>query len=280
MGIVRTDEWVKELLRDYEEKRSQDLYEGQLNKIGVPVSHHFPSSSPEEVTYHLQQHGLFQPGEWRKMKRLVGDMKDRGIWETIEHEFVQLKDQWKGPDIPVYIFPITRGYEKRQVKNKNGLAIKGAVFLFLTASHKQQELRAILAHEYHHVCRMIAQGLSEETLRLEDLLVLEGTAEQAVKRIYGKEWLAPWTSVYKEKECKSYWGKYILPLLESTDHEQNMKLMYGKKHGRPPKWVGYNAAYHLVNAYCRTKGLHDLSDLFQVSAEEVIKESSFVKSQL
>ncbi|KGP92003.1 hypothetical protein N780_15850 [Pontibacillus chungwhensis BH030062] len=277
MGIIQTHEWVQELVEEYEEKRSSDFYYSQLKKIGEPVSKHFPSSTPEEVLYHLQQNGLFQPGEWRKIKPLLKSMRDIEIWKTIEVEFVRLKKQWKGPDIPIYVFPITRGYDKRQEKNKNGLAIKEAVFLFLSATHSSNELKAILAHEYHHVCRMNVQKLNEVELRLDDLLVLEGTAEQVVKRVYGKGYMAPWTTAFKENEIKPYWNKYLVPVLDSKDHEQNMKLMYGNKFGRPPKWMGYNAAYHLVNAFCRKKGLQKIEDLFHVSAEEVIRESTFVR---
>ncbi|GGD25243.1 DUF2268 domain-containing protein [Pontibacillus salipaludis] len=276
MSVIQTDKWIKELLEECEEKRSSDFYDSQLKKIGEPISKHFPSSTPEEVLYHMQQNGLFQPGEWRKIKTLLESMREKEIWKTIEGEFLKLKKQWKGPEIPIYVFPITRGYDKRQEKNRNGLAIKGAVFLFLSATHSENELKAILAHEYHHVCRMTTQGLSEEDLRFDELLVLEGTAEQAVKRMYGEEFMAPWTSVFKENEMKPYWHKYLSQVLDSKDHEKNMKLMYGNKFGRPPKWMGYNAAYHLVNAFCRKKGLRKMEDLFYVSTEEIIRESTFV----
>ena len=53
---------------------------------------------------------------------------------------------------------------------------------------QKQELQALFAHEYNHVCRIhILKTLDEMTLL--DSLILEGLAEDAVKDLYGENGL-------------------------------------------------------------------------------------------
>ncbi len=73
------------------------------------------------------------------------------------------------------------------------------MFLFIARGLEKEELKALLAHEYNHVCRLqyVNKTLDEMTLR--DSLILEGLAECAVEELYGDKWLAPWLKHYSKK---------------------------------------------------------------------------------
>ncbi|KGX91753.1 DUF2268 domain-containing putative Zn-dependent protease [Pontibacillus marinus] len=277
MSVIDTKAWLLSYFKKCQSASRHSLYELQSKTLVEPIESYVPDMYAEELLYHLHQNGLFQPGEWRRIEAVVKDMDKGKVWEIIKKEFQRLKNEWNGPDIPVFIFPIKHGdkpLQQRTIK-KNGLALKQGIFLFISSDHPATELKAIFAHEYHHACRMHALDLDDQTLALKDLLVLEGLAECAVKDHYGEKWLAPWTSLYTYEEVESVWQKQFKSALSNTDPDHQYRLMYGKKLSRFPKWIGYNIGYQIVQDYLDQQNHSDHRKLLKEPADTIIKESKF-----
>lgn len=277
MSIVDTKAWLVALFKKCQSQSNQSLYDIQSRELCEPIESYIPNLHPEELLYHLHQNGLFQPQEWRRMEAVVEEMDKQNVWEIIQKEFQRLKNEWGGPDTPVFIFPIKHGDKplKHRATKKNGLALKRGIFLFISSDHPATELKAILAHEYHHVCRMHALDLDDGKLSLKDLLILEGLAECAVKDRYGEKWLAPWTSLYTYNEVDSVWESQFRSSLSSTDPKHQFRLMYGKTLSRFPKWIGYNIGYQIVHDYLENQSQINHTKLLKEPAETFIQGSKF-----
>lgn len=102
------------------------MVEIHCDELCMPLQKLFPWASKEAIQYELLSNGLFQPFEWRQAKRLL---RNREIWSIVEQEYERLRNLWHGPDIPIYIFPITKGAPK-----KNGIAYSNGLF-YLCLKH-------------------------------------------------------------------------------------------------------------------------------------------------
>ena len=67
--------------------------------------------------------------------------------------------------------------------------MRHVIFLFVCGRNSVEELKVLLAHEYHHICRLHQIETKETEYTLLDTMIMEGLAEQAV------------TERYTEKQC-------------------------------------------------------------------------------
>lgn len=114
----------------------------------------------------------------------------------------------------------------RDQNGKSGLAFKDKLFLFLSDQNSDNEIRALLVHEYNHVCRLAKNGKQEENYVLLDSIILEGLAENAVRELVGEEYLAKWTSYYTEGQLNQMWKKSFIQTEISQKAIQNIKNFF------------------------------------------------------
>ena len=83
-------------------------------------------------------------------------LQSNQVWEIIQNEAQSLQKLWKGPEIPIFIFPSETSNEiiKIEFNGKSGLAFKDKLFLFISEENNEVEIRSLLTHEYNHVCRL------------------------------------------------------------------------------------------------------------------------------
>lgn len=263
MSVMPTQKWLLKLLNAYKVANGKNLEKIHCEVICNPLKDVFLNAYPEEIQYELLQNGLFMPHETVDIVKL----EEKGIWKTIKAEYERLKEKWNGPKIPIYIFPITK---ESAITNKNGVAYKEAVFLFVSAELEKEELRALFAHEYNHACRFQFLNKSLDDVTLKDSLLLEGLAECAVEELYGERWLAPWLKLYTMDELLVIWQEHFLPYLEVQGVHNHFEFLYG---GQLPRWVGYCIGYEIVRTYkanCLTN-----EDLCVKSTEEILAGSAF-----
>ena len=206
MTVVSTDKWLEEYEFSRKSTSSDELYSLQCSVLCGRLVKLFQEGYTEEIHFELQQQGLFLPEEEIDLERL----KQMNVWGCVEQEFMDLQQKWNGPTIPIYIFPIT---QQQKITNKNGVAYPHSLFLFVGEVEKQ-ELQALFAHEYNHVCRLHHFKKSLDNMTLLDSLILEGLAECAVKELYGDKWLAPWLNNYTFEQEVSLWKTHFLPNLQ------------------------------------------------------------------
>ncbi|MBG9757822.1 DUF2268 domain-containing protein [Lysinibacillus sphaericus] len=261
MAVMPTDKWLEEYEFSRKSKSSDELYSLQCSVLCDRLIKLFQEGYTEEIHFELQQQGLFLPEEEINLKRL----KQMNVWGCVEQEFMYLQQKWNGPAIPIYIFPITR---QQNITNKNGVAYPHSLFLFVGEVEKQ-ELQALLAHEYNHVCRLHYLKKSLDEMTLLDSLILEGLAECAVKDLYGDRWLAPWLTNFTFEKLIKLWKSQFLPNLQLQGLEKHRPFLYG---GELPLWIGYCIGYQIVRSYM--KNLSSQLPLL-ITSQDILAGSEF-----
>jgi uncharacterized protein YjaZ len=188
-------------------------------------------------------------------------------WKTVEKEFAALRIKWRGPDVPILIFPVNQRNPQimKKYKGKSGLAFQDKLFLFLAPEVKHNEIKALLTHEYHHVCRLTYMEKKEEEVTLLDTILLEGMAEHAVREECGKEYVSYWTELYSQEELRKWWIELIYPNKNKMKKEKEFhELLYGQK--SYPSMLGYCIGYYLIEK-CIQEKQYSLQDLEKMNRE-------------
>ncbi|MBG9455559.1 hypothetical protein ABE61_16180 [Lysinibacillus sphaericus] len=260
MSVIPTDEWLNELIAS--QKLNHKNLEGlQRSILCSRLVEIFIGGSLDEIQFELLQQGLFQSHE----KIDINKLKRQNIWEVVQKEFNYLKEKWSGPNIPIYIFPIT---QEQTITKKNGVAYPNALFLYIGELEKQ-ELKALFAHEYNHVCRLQYVNKTLDEVTLLDSLILEGLAECAVEEIYGDRWLAPWLRYYSLDKMLEIWKGHFLPQINIQGLNNHVEFLYG---GKLPQWIGYCIGYEIVRTYIKN---HSSNKLHEKSSDEILAGSDF-----
>ena len=272
MPIVATNAWLKE----YETlKKSSflDKMEWQRDVICEKLLPYFTDATTFDIQFHLLQYGLFNPETLDK--KAIDAINQSNYWSIAQVEFHQLRKEWNGPDIPIFIFP--SNFNNRALKNefngRSGLAHKDKMFLFIPPKIDSQEIKALITHEYNHVCRLHYLNQNEEDINLLEHMVMEGLAEMAVKERVGEKHLSKWTSIYSVDFAKDCWEKWIKTNMRKKRIEQ-FDFMYGNTEKQIPKWMGYNVGYHLVCSFINHEKMKAKIAL-QTPTERILKRSVF-----
>ncbi|MCC3355601.1 DUF2268 domain-containing protein [Bacillus sp. REN16] len=194
------------------------------------------------------------------------------VWEKVEKEYTDLLKQWSGPQVPIFIFPAdaTNSKIKREFNGKSGLAFNDKLFLFFSPHNTHAEIKAVLTHEYNHVCRLKKYNKKEAAFTLLDTVILEGLAENAVREHCGSASLAGWTKYYSNEELKKIVEQFIIPNRNIKRAERKYTdLLYGK--GFYPKMAGYCAGYYLVQNYLESNK-QQTKAILGVDSVEFVKE--------
>ena len=275
MSVVQTQKWLYELVKQCSEKSFLDYASIQCEILCNPLKKAFPTVHPQLMQQELLNHGLFEPFEWFKIETIVNEMEKQKVWSIVESEYQYLQKLWSGPNVPIYIFPIKKGVFGFRKERKNGVAYKNALFLFLSPEIGKAEVKAMLAHEYNHVCRLNLLNLAPKRTPLKDSIIIEGLGEYAVKDLYGEKLLAPWTNLYQMDYAINIWKEYFLPSLTVRDLKNHQPFLYGQKGSPFPKWIGYYIGYQIVNTYQENNGPFKNNELYIKSADTLIKGSIF-----
>lgn len=238
---------------------------------------HFPNMSPEELHFELLSNGLFEPDEIKDLDSTLRKMEEMNVWGIVDEEYEQLKILWNGKDCPIYIFPLTnyRPVIDGIVANKNGVSYKEVVFLFVSEELAEMEIKAMVAHEYHHFCRMHVLEKAPDAMTLKESLILEGMAECMVEELYGVKWCSPWISKYSIAQLKRIWQKVFVPALDKEGIHHHFQFLYGDGTKSLPNWIGYCMGYAIVKSYLEKNGQMNPQTLLTLSADEIILKSDF-----
>lgn len=272
MTIIATNEWL-ETYRKNKKKRVAENMNLQKDTLCEPLTQYFYDATATDIHQYLIQNGMFSPHP--RDYQILDDLKENQIWEEAKKELRRLQKRWSGPDVPVFIFPSERRNRSLNIdfNGKSGLAFKDKLFLFVSSKTTNSELKALLTHEYNHVCRLSYFTEEEGQISLLDTIILEGMAECAVEERLGKDYLAKWTHVYSKEQAKRFWKKWIAPNAQlKKQDKKHYDLMFGK--GSIPKWMGYNVGYHLVASAVANTNM-TVKDMLHVSADELVAHTDF-----
>ncbi|KHE71500.1 DUF2268 domain-containing protein [Halobacillus sp. BBL2006] len=279
MSVIKTEP----LLYDFIELCKKDpcslpqWFMNQCKALCRPVKEIPDEMSPEELQYLLLNHGLFDPGEWENLHDKVLELERIDFWKVAEQEYHRLKAEWGGPEASVYIFPVRKFHlpaDERDM-NKSGVSLKKCLFLFVAPDIQLSEMKALLAHEYNHICRLSHLNLDERELPLKESIIMEGLAEYAVKHLYGKKLLAPWNFQTDNENGQEIFEKYYLPSLNLKGMHNHHQFLYGGEGTPIPKWGGYKIGFQIVAAYLEKQGSCPIQELLTKTADEIISGAGF-----
>ncbi len=275
MGVVRTDRWLKHYEKQWlQEKTLHMKREIQRDFLIKPLS---PLVGIEEEELHRYFHhlGLCRPEELTFDLSLWG--KHRHLQVAQEH-FLYLKKKWNGSNVKIYILPIDkRNKLMKQLGGRTGITFSNAIILFIDCSLSEQNLRALLTHEYSHHCRLLYTNEKEETMTLLESIIMEGIAEYAVKEELGARANAIWTKMYDEVWDPSWFNRWIKPNLQVTGRKNHYPLLYGSSRLGIPLWLGYYTGYKIVCSAMKTK--KTTSELLQTDAQSIYEASTYFKNE-
>ncbi|OQP05605.1 cytosolic protein [Geobacillus sp. 46C-IIa] len=263
MGLFPTDRWL-------EQDRGDPL---RLCARFVPL---FSDASARDIHQYLRLYGMYRSA--RQAVRLLPDMKAQRLWERVGRHYDRQRAAWRGPDVPVFLLPADDGNEKltREFHGKGGVAFADKLFFFLLPDHGDDEIAALVAHEYNHVYRLqkLPNGGKEATLL--DAVIMEGLAEHAVAETVGAGQCASWTTYYTDRELERFWRRYIAPNQDvSVSHPLSARLLYGL--GWYPKMGGY-AVGHAIVRRC-LEGGHSLTELMGTEAKQIVALAGFADAE-
>ncbi|MCG7345936.1 DUF2268 domain-containing protein [Sporosarcina sp. ACRSL] len=258
MTVVRTDNWIAES-------------QGDPWKVCQYLTQYFPTASALEIHDHLTMYGMYFSSE--QGKELGKLLNANHTWEISAKELERLRSDWNGPSVPVFIFPSDSDNKQLidEFNGKSGLSYGDKLFLFISPLNTETEIKALLTHEYNHVCRLNKFLKREKEYTLLDTIILEGLAEMAVEERFGKISTSIWTSLYSEQQLAKLWKDYVYPnrnhLKESDTHEE---VLYGL--GDYPHMAGYCVGYYLVQNFLKDTELH-AGDLLELPSTRIAKLS-------
>lgn len=255
MGVVATDVW---LLEHYDEP--EEICKKLKDYLSLP---------PRYMYRYLVSRGMYRPV--RGGKDDIEKLQQQNVWGEIEKELQQLRHWLGGPDIPIFIFPsdVYNRRIQREYDGKSGLAFRKCLFLFVSPRNAIEELKAVLTHEYHHICRLFTIKKKEEDYTLLDTMILEGLAEAAVAERYSEAYHAPWTRYYKKQEAVQFWHKYIKDKRDvyrgTVNHEELLNGLWPY-----PDMLGYALGFYLVQD-CITHKKLTTKQLLTMDAKEILQ---------
>jgi len=258
MDVIRTDNWIEEC-------------HGDPSKVCAKLRNYFPTATTSDIHHHLTTFGMYISA--KQGRELTKKLYEKNVWEMISNEFRQLRSKWKGPSVPVFIFPSDSNNSvlSRQFKGKSGLAYADKLFLFISPHNTKTEIKALITHEYNHVCRLNKFPKREDEYTLLDTIILEGLAEVAVAERFGKDSTSSWTSLYSDKQLARLWKDFVNPnklhVKGSPVHE---KVLYGL--GNCPHMTGYAVGYYVVRNFLKGTDLHS-DDLLAIPSSEIARLS-------
>ncbi|MCP8615734.1 DUF2268 domain-containing protein [Salirhabdus salicampi] len=257
MSVINTDEM---LLQSFDDPID----------ICEKLEDYFDGKTAHDIYQYLKLHGMYIP--YRNGIETVKALQKKQVWQIVSDEEKKLRKIWRGPNIPIFIFLADGNNRKirKEFNGKSGIAFKDKLFLFLSKTNTETEIKALLTHEYHHVCRVSAYAKKEKDYVLLDSIIMEGLAEQAVYERYGKKYMASWTTYYTENELSEMWRKLVRPNCQlPTLHPKHNTLLYGLQFY--PNMLGYCVGYYLVKKYQEERKLTS-KQLLTINADEFAKK--------
>lgn len=236
MTVIRTDKWML------------DLYDKPV-ELCKKLKAQFFGVQATDIHNHLTLYGMYHHPV-KDGNGLITKLQSNNVWGIVKKENQVLQKIWNGPDVPIFIFP-SDPYNRRMKRDQNGksgLAFNDKLFLFISEDNSNEEVRALLTHEYNHVCRLSKTNKQEKDYTLLDTIILEGLAENAVRERLGEDFIAPWVSYYTDKELDKLWNNMVYPYRDvSKKNHLHQDILHGQHYF--PKMTGYCVGYHLVKKY-------------------------------
>lgn len=257
-GVIQTAEWMR-------------TYYQEPEKICEKLTKYIPLQK-ETLYRFLVSKGMFRPVVGGEQE--IDILQRERVWEQLAVEYKKLQQWLKGPDIPVFILlsDTHNRTVQREYNGKAGLAMRNVLFLFVSSQNSIAELKALLTHEYHHICRIHASKREEEAYTILDTMVMEGLAEHAVYERHGESYYAPWVSYYEKEEAIMYWRRFIQDKRRIQRGTREHDILLNGRGLFYPKMLGYAVGFHIVKD-CVERKKWNTTTLLGIDANAILKDA-------
>ncbi|WP_100404863.1 DUF2268 domain-containing protein [Bacillus solitudinis] len=276
MGVVRTNKWIELYTKHWSKERKNEWYMLQQQTFIHPLLQQFQTKDANGLHQYLLEMGLCRPDV--DLSETLETFRKKDWWRVIQEHFHLLKEKWSGPEVPIYLFPVELRHEmiRTHLGGKMGLSLPNLILLFIDSNTGVDDVRALLTHEYHHVCRLEVTKETEETITLLESMVMEGLAELAVEDVIGKHALAGWTSHYNQLWKKEWVERWISPHLLLKGREKHFHYLYGSVQLGIPKWLGYYYGFQVVQSAMKNEPNRDTVLWLRCPAKEIFDKSTYL----
>ncbi|MFZ3589215.1 DUF2268 domain-containing protein [Bacillus sp. DJP31] len=257
MGVIDTKAWLKD-------------FGYQPIRICEELSTYFNGNKAGDIYEYLSLFGMYRSSIFTRRDD-VELFLEQNYWKIVKKEFEVLKKKWNGPDIPIFILPVNQRQTEimKENKGKSGVAFDDKLFLFFAIKVDESEIKALLTHEYNHVCRLNYISKKEEDITLLDTIILEGLAEHAVREHCGNEFVAYWTKLYSTEQLEKWWSELVYPnKFKHKNDKESQEILYGLKSN--PKMLGYCVGFYLIDLLLEEKK-YSLKKIEKMKTEKIIK---------
>jgi len=187
--------------------------------------------------------------------------------------------------VNVFIFPYSKTARNRKVSNdlRGVTAYTPWARNFLLFLHPQRGWKKYfdmtITHEYNHSVRMQYFNPYSKERTILDHIILEGMADNFVKRITGiiPTWAKPFSNKVEKKILAKIKGKVLRKDSYYNFHEK-MGIMFGNR--KFPHWTGYRIGYSIVNSFLLKNPEISFEKLVKMGSLKILKGSSYWKSLL
>ncbi|WP_312854620.1 DUF2268 domain-containing protein [Pallidibacillus pasinlerensis] len=196
-------------------------------------------------------------------------LKEKNVWEKTEQLLQKYKNEWSGPDIPIFIFPTRQNLFHN--RGKNGYSFIDKIFLFVPSTITEKELEALFVHEYHHICRLnsVDKPIVEHTLL--DSLIMEGLAEHAVLDYCGEQYVLKWNHLYHPNVLERIWLNEYKPFMQvKYGNRRHTQLLFGNGLSRP--LLGYTIGFYLIDRFRENNEGFSIPSTISTPSEQFIKD--------
>ncbi|MBD3291101.1 hypothetical protein GF337_19995, partial [candidate division KSB1 bacterium] len=152
-----------------------------------------------------------------------------GAEEIVKNALLKASDVLPGPNTTVYVQAIDPVYKKYMPENlRTGIIAHtfGAGKIFITidpfSPNWENQLRKVVAHEYHHSV-WISRKFETVNFSLLEYLILEGRADNFAEMVYPAI-ESPWTNLFDSAKERDVW-QYMKTVLDVRDAQLNMRMV-------------------------------------------------------
>ncbi|WP_061809592.1 DUF2268 domain-containing protein [Rossellomorea vietnamensis] len=196
------------------------------------------------------------------------------INSLIKESLLKSSQELGGTDKTIFIMPISPEdvFPIQNMEGVSGVALdENAVLINIDPSFSEEELKYVVAHEYHHTIRRENNELRKTLI---DSFITEGGADVFARSIYPDK-TPPWIQEPLTEESKAIILEGLKENLNTVDSATYTDFRMGNRVKEIPIWSTYRMGYLIVESYVDNHPDASLKEWTQLEAEAILKGSDY-----
>lgn len=272
--IIPLYEEVLNYTKEMKEAKSQDNKQVYVDNVIKPFQ---DIVSEEEIQLGDGYFSYFSPTEQVETleENTIKLLENQELINSLIKEALLKSSQAiGGTDKTIFIMPISPedAFPVQYMEGVSGVAFdEKAVLINIDPSFSEEELKYVVAHEYHHTVRRENKELRQTLL---DSFITEGGADVFARSIYPDK-TPPWIQEPLSKESEAIILEGLKKNLHTMDSDIYNDFRIGNRVKEIPLWATYRMGYLIVESYVANNPEQSVDEWTKLSAEEVLKGSDY-----